>query len=1114
MPNKKIIFLVGFVWAALLSVMGQQSDSLWIRTGLNEAEAALEMGDTEAAFALVQALLTKSISDFPELEIEAQLLLGEAAQVAGNYPLAIVHLDSAYCFAQDALAVTHPLRAEALSQLGNYYYELGYIPLAFDHHQQALYIRQSFYGLQHPETAKSLNNLANCYFSYGMYDQAQVLYEQVLQVRQQSKGITTGDLAAAFNNLGNLYLAIGQLDRASMHAQQALVLRQQAFGKKHLKTAQSHQNVGNCFAGMQVPDSALIHFEKALPVYLAHYGENHPKLAALYENMGNARAAKQQYLAADALLEQALDIRRSYYGFEHPDMIRSYQNIGELWMLRGDYHTALSHFRQAFHLLREREGDYSPSIAQAYEQMGLAEMNTGAYDSAKNHLSVALSLRESIFGPDHPFVAGTALNMGHFFWQQKAYAQAREYYEKSLAIWLKLGEDWRSERLKTQLSIASTYLEEGHLPLAENALQHTGLLEDNDELVLRVFYLRCLANLNYKKGWYEQADAFLEQALQVLGYDPSAEVFSVDVLLCLELKGKNRLDWASTQQNALGLQQALQYLEEAMSLLSEAQRTYLNPEARQQLTGLNQSLFEAALKACFVLADLSDTPQVHYRKAFVFSERTKGNRLSEANALYTNTHNRQADSVVAHLQKSMMAINRLEKERVMNPKNDKERQLLEAQLFQEQKRQANLYHQLNNLEQGRSIVSSVAVDEVQPLQQALGNQEAMISFFYGSDAVFMFLLQKEEIYAFQLDPIFPWEAAILGMGKSILRYPMAASSDRQREDSIYCRHARALYDAIFAPILPYLESVESLIIVPDGIMGWLAFESLLTDWPEESQRYRSYPFLIHRFNISYAYSAGWWFQLKERLANKKGIKQQCLAIAPDFSQDERGFPPLDYNQSEVSQIIQLIGGKKILGTEAIRSQFLTLAPQYAILHLATHAKANIYDGDYAFLAFYAGADGDQEESLLYVKDLYAHWLNAEMVVLSACETGAGSFQPGEGVIHLGRGFAHAGVRSTINSLWQINDARTAVLMLEFYKNLKAEMPKNSALRQAKIRYLAESSHEAAHPFYWASYLPYGDMKPLVLQSVGRYYWWIGGGALVLLLIGFYWRKRQKRHDPI
>jgi CHAT domain-containing protein len=148
---------------------------------------------------------------------------------------------------------------------------------------------------------------------------------------------------------------------------------------------------------------------------------------------------------------------------------------------------------------------------------------------------------------------------------------------------------------------------------------------------------------------------------------------------------------------------------------------------------------------------------------------------------------------------------------------------------------------------------------------------------------------------------------------------------------------------------------------------------------------------------------------------------------------------------------------------------------YPYVHLATHGFANRAAPDLSGLAF-AVDSGSAEDNVLYLREIYNLKLNADLVVLSACESGVGKLSRGEGLLGLSRGFIYAGAKNLLVSLWQVNDASTAKLMREFYAGMLAGQSKAEALRQAKLHLIqAEASNpKFAMPYYWAPFILIGQ----------------------------------------
>ena len=245
--------------------------------------------------------------------------------------------------------------------------------------------------------------------------------------------------------------------------------------------------------------------------------------------------------------------------------------------------------------------------------------------------------------------------------------------------------------------------------------------------------------------------------------------------------------------------------------------------------------------------------------------------------------------------------------------------------------------------------------------------------------------------------------------------------------------------------------------------------------------FSSYPFLLKEHQISYCYSATLLREMRDKKHHDLPEKS-VLALAPFFSDApfaslRDSLITLENSGEEIAQVAKIWNGTAIYGQAASLDTFLQLAAQYRILHLSTHGKADDLEGDYAYLAL---ADAQQEEPVdkLYARDLYNLELNADLVVLSACETGIGKLRRGEGIISLARAFAAAGAKSLVTSLWKVDDEKSKELLVGFYKYLQDGKPIDTALQQTKFDFLNNNSSDGGaflHPFFWAGFIAIGDM---------------------------------------
>ena len=316
------------------------------------------------------------------------------------------------------------------------------------------------------------------------------------------------------------------------------------------------------------------------------------------------------------------------------------------------------------------------------------------------------------------------------------------------------------------------------------------------------------------------------------------------------------------------------------------------------------------------------------------------------------------------------------------------------------------------------------------------------------------------------------------------------------------------------PVKYLIPDQSELIIVPDGLLGYIPFDALLTAPVKDIKNSREYPYLLKDYQTSIAYSATLLKEMRDKKHRQTPIKQ-FLAVAPlfknnhsdtllltsrfiDISENRNRLGPLKFNIPEAQNLQNLLDGDVLTDTSATEDNFTKIAGDYQILHLSTHGKANDKTGDYSFLAFYELEDSIENE-WLYNRELYELELNADMVVLSACETGIGELQRGEGIISLARGFSYAGAKSIITSLWSVNDKTTPELMNYFYTNLKDGMTKDKALREAKLSYI-NSTTPNPEPYFWAAFVPVGDMQPIEFQQDRTIWLWMGLTSFGLIIL--------------
>jgi CHAT domain-containing protein len=224
--------------------------------------------------------------------------------------------------------------------------------------------------------------------------------------------------------------------------------------------------------------------------------------------------------------------------------------------------------------------------------------------------------------------------------------------------------------------------------------------------------------------------------------------------------------------------------------------------------------------------------------------------------------------------------------------------------------------------------------------------------------------------------------------------------------------------------------------------------------------------------------------------------------------------PIKGTKQEINAISSLFDTKKLFDEKATEAYFKKHAGEYNILHLAMHTIIDNQNPLYSKLVFTSPPPGSTEDGYLNTYELFGLHLPGQLAVLSACNTGSGKLEKGEGIISLARGFFYAGIPSVVMTLWEIEDHSSADLMARFYENLKLGLPNDIALQRAKISYLASAGKLQSHPYFWAGYVSIGNTDPVYYTST-RSPWlivfMIGGIILFVLILYFFINRRVYFH---
>jgi len=463
--------------------------------------------------------------------------------------------------------------------------------------------------------------------------------------------------------------------------------------------------------------------------------------------------------------------------------------------------------------------------------------------------------------------------------------------------------------------------------------------------------------------------------------------------------------------------EAIEFLERAVAVI-ERQRSTINTETGKiGFVGDKQDVYHELIRMLY--------RNRQQEKAFEYVERSKARALVDLLATKGDF------AVKSGNEQEIRAV------LAMNESADTETTIRDVSIDKSKTRsvQIKLRQDIQTKSPELASLITVTSHSVSALQSHIPADEVLIEYYYRDKDMYAFVVSKSGLRAIELN------GAGLTEEIQVFRNDLQAYNSNQ-----YADISRKLHNRLIQPLEDHLNQ-RNLIIVPHGVLHYLPFNAL-----HDGKSY-----LIDKYSIRLLPSAGVIQYLKAGKANKAG---DILV----FGNPDLGDPTYDLAnaQNEALAVAKMRPRSKIfLRKEATISAFQKYGSEFNIIHFATHGQFNPDDPLKSALLLARDSEGD---GMLTIDRLYSTKLDADLVTLSACETGLSKIANGDDLVGLTRGFLYAGSSSIVASLWEVNDFATSHLMTRFYEELQ-KTDKREALRTAQL----ETKKKYPHPYYWASF---------------------------------------------
>lgn len=916
--------------------------------------------------------------------------------------------------------------------------------------------------------ATVVNRLGYIALKRGHLDEAGQLFERACSIREKNAPRSI-ELAQSFNNLGTVETYRGSLDSAGRYFEKSLAITER-ISPGSTDVANTLNNLGGT-AWQRRDMEAAEHYLRGALAILEVLAPESEGTANCLNNLALLTSERGDLAVAEEFWKRSLAIylKRAPGGEE---TVSSLAGLGSLVGNRGDLAGAEELYERAL-AIQERINPECSDMVICLN--GLGNIRKGRYDveGAEAFYTKALAIQEKVAARS---LEGAVLlnNLGNLAADRGDPAAAERYYRESLAI--------RREKAPDGLDVSASLLNLGLLA------KQRGELEKARDLYTQSLAIRerlapggekvadtllALGELKLQQGDADGAQADLSRALAIYERIAPGSLAEAGTLNALGEVARARGEW-----NAVG-----SYFQRAVSSL-ETQRGRLGGgrESSERFAAHCADFFRELVGAQVRL----DRRDAAFHSLERFRARSFLGMLAERDLDFSKDappdllkEKRRSDFEYEKLQGKLSEL---------SAENDVEKvAAIQKELAELRRRQQRVADAIKKASPAYSALQYPEPMDIESAKKVLGPGVLLLSYCTGKESLILFALMDQKLEVFTV-PLARKEL------EREIRYYRGLLADPQSDTKQLRKKAESLYGSLLGPASRQIKASKSILICPDGPLHYLPFGSL-----RKGKKY-----LIEEKPVSTIVSVTAW----ERVQKTGGQNDQPIRLAafgdPQYPAGahgaaegalrafSRGVPikPLPATRVEVEAICALFPDKaqKFLGASATEDAAKNVGKGFVRIHFACHGYVDErYPLDSGLvLSIPEKEAGGTESGFLQAWEILEQMrIDADLVVLSACETALGKEMGGEGLVGLTRAFQYAGARGVLASMWSVGDESTALLMEGFYGYLRTGKSSPEALRLAQVDMIhgrgwgdskgpGKAPRDFSHPFHWAAFALNGD----------------------------------------
>ncbi len=910
----------------------------------------------------------------------------------------------------------------------------------------------------------------------GKFLQANQILDKLL-TRLEEDNSEDKFFATTYQTKAKIVQNLGNYQKSSKLARQSLLIS--LLSKDSLNIADSYNTIGVNHYFEADYDSTTYYYEKSLeiktkiktdPYALAVSTYN---LALVYDDLGQTEKAMELYKQAEIHLLESKQTKNF--------LSDVYVGMALIYFYSGDISKAEVYAEKAMEKGLLSYGEFNPNMTFVYTTYSNILEAEKKYDESVTLQEKNLKIRIATYGELHRWTCETYYDLANAYTLVKNYDKAEAYYKKAIEIGKKINS--RQYLANARNFLAQLYLDRKiHLDESERLLQaslETNMIiygEKSDLVAENYLQLAKVYQLKEDKTLFLE---YIAKSLEASNYrqdDLGSIIGPLQAISALMLVSESNNEIYEKDHDIKHLMDSYELVDQKISLIKHMQNNFSSDRSRIDFANKYREVFELDLGLCWLL--YHETMDHKYlQKAFELSETNRNTALLKGlqgvkYRAYSDIPQDKLDlehSTKKALEKVKMDI--FFEKSASGPDKEYYQSLLDERILLGNKLDSIYKEFYKNYPKFKNISSAKEVIKIEEVQASLEEDTQLITYFLGEQSLFSFNITKDTI--------------------SLLRADIADKLVDVTNDFRNHLSKRDNIDELSYDLFMYLlgqqldRKKENLVVIADDVLNYIPFEILRTS---------DGSLLLNNYNISYNGSVRIFLEFKNDFY-KYDTPQDWAGFVPVYNEEVA----LSSSKGEINEIAELTDGVKFVGEAAKKENFFLHNKEFSILHFAMHAEIDNENPLYNRLIF--------EDGELTASEIYTSNSKANLAVLSACNTGFGKIEKGEGVMSMARAFHYSGIPSVLMSLWKVPDQETKSIMIDFYRYLKKGKSKSEALRLAKLSYLKENANNALkHPYYWSGFVINGNTDPLEIHNANFPLLWIimvfGG----ILLLGYFYKR--------